>query len=187
MGGQAGYQSCQGGCVQRRFDLGELARIRQHHHQRKVWVGVGEGGRDEIRPLHGRKVGAKRLHELHGHGTTVEARERIIPGLALVENVPGSIEVDCVGQNQCGSAIDGVAWQQVLDLVVGPASDPRIDGQAGSIGRIDEVEQVHARAVVRSQGVEEVGPEGVRLLGPEGVDDVHLHGQAISAEPALTA
>ena len=82
LGGQAGYQSCQGGCVQRRFDLGELARIRQHHHQRKVWVGGGEGGRDEIRPLHGRKVGAKRLHELHGHGTTVEARERIIPGLA---------------------------------------------------------------------------------------------------------
>ena len=188
LAGQPGHQSTQRRRIQRRFDLAELARIRHHHQERKILVGVGQGRGNEVRTLHGREGEEICVHEFHGHAAAVEECERAVVGVVRVKGcVPCSIEVDRIGQNQSGRAVDGIRWQQILDLVLGLVGYPCVDGQTRWLWRIEEVEQVHAGAVVRGQGVEEVGPESVGFLGPRRVDDVEAHGPAICAELALTA
>ncbi len=103
--------------------------------------------------------------------------ERPIDGALGVELVdPVRLEVDGVDEDQAGQLVDRPLREQIDDPLLGGRFDPVVDGDAGGIRLLDEVDRPQARAVVAGEQVDEVVPERVPGLAPDAVGDRELEG-----------
>ena len=141
---------------------GELASlVRQLDHLKCAAVEVVVAAR----AVHHRRL--DRL--LRGKMKVVQLR------VGLVErSEPCALEVDGVGEHQQRGRRDGAGPQQVLDLVVGLLSDPRVDGGTHAFGRLTEVDLAETGAVVGLDQVQVGRQEVCILLRPERVGHVQF-------------